>query len=453
MTRLEIFHLFQRSGFGLSPLEYEKVKPLSKSKIIDYIFDKANLNLASKVDLPEDYYQKKKNAEQGIGKDIFRKTDQKATARLGGLWLEKMADPSSSALLEKMSLFWHGHFACRPKKGILAVNYLNSIRKHSLGNFKDLLLAVSKDPAMLRFLNNQQNKKNAPNENFSRELLELFTLGRGQYSEEDIKECARAFTGWSSTPEGEFLFKRHRHDYGEKTFLNERGNFNGEEIINIILSKKACAEFLATKLYAFFVSDTPDSKHISSISDQIFDSNYNIEKTIRFMFFQDWFYNPALFGKKIKSPAELVVAQIKMLGLTFNKTSSIVFLMKLLGQVLLMPPNVAGWAGGRSWIDNSTLVVRVNLPYFLAKNIPPEIKAKGSLKDDKKNYASKRIDVSSNPKELLNWLSTHNSKRQTKELVNFLIPNHPELAKKQQPTASLLDQAISILGSLEFQLG
>jgi uncharacterized protein (DUF1800 family) len=229
---------------------------------------------------------------------------------------------------------------------------------------------------MLLFLNNRQNIKQHPNENFSREVMELFTLGRGNYSEEDVKEAARAFTGWNFNSEGNFLFNERFHDFGSKTFLGHTGNFDGEDVLKIIIEKKQCAHFIAGKIYKFFVNDEPEEKIISSLADSFYASGYNIEKLMHQVFTSDWFYDEKNIGAKIKSPVELLVGMIKNFGLTFNNTKSIVFYERVLGQVLFQPPNVSGWPGGKNWIDNSTLMVRLMLAKRLLKGTMVDMQPK-----------------------------------------------------------------------------
>jgi uncharacterized protein (DUF1800 family) len=204
-------------------------------------------------------------------------------ATINAEWLSRMANPQESALLERMCLFWHGHFACDIKSGGLAASYLNTIRKHALGRFGDLAKGIAREPAMIRYLNNQQNRKQSPNENFARELLELFTIGRGNYTEQDIKEAARAFTGWSSNFDGTFRFRRFAHDYGSKTFMNRTGKWDGDDIIDIILEQRATAEFLAAKMYRYFVNPGDDPQHIAQIANHLYDSGYHIGETVEFI--------------------------------------------------------------------------------------------------------------------------------------------------------------------------
>ena len=297
-------------------------------------------------------------------------------------WMNQMAT-SPAQLREKMTFFWHGHFACRIRRPDAALHLNNTIRQLALGTFGDLLLAVSKEPAMLQFLNNQQNRKQRPNENFAREVMELFTMGRGSYTEKDVKEAARAFTGWGYNARGEFVFRENQHDEGPKTFLGRTGNFNGEQVLNIILEQPRTAEFIATKMYRFFVNDTPNPAHIQLLAQAFFKSNYNISALVEQMFSADWFYAATNVGTRIKSPIELLAGLKRTMGLQLANDRPLIVFQKALGQTLFEPPNVAGWAGGRNWIDSSSLLYRLQLPSVLLRNAEFNV----ALKEDENDIA------------------------------------------------------------------
>ena len=296
---------------------------------------------------------------------------------LNSQWLDRMA-ANKGTLREKMALFWHGHFAVRAqgRNARVMQQYGNIIRQHALGTFGDLLMAVSKTPAMLQFLNNQQNRKNAPNENFAREVMELFTLGRDNYKENDIKEAARAFTGWQFTPEGEFAFRERVHDEGPKTIFGKKGAFRGEDVIKLLLEKPETARFVVDKIYRFFVNETPDTNRIARLADQFYKNNYQISDLMESIFAADWFYDNANRGTHVKSPVELLVGMRHALGVTFDQPQPQVFVQRTLGQVLFYPPNVAGWPGGRNWIDSSSLLFRMKLPDYVLKAAEVNVRAK-----------------------------------------------------------------------------
>lgn len=215
---------------------------------------------------------------------------------------------------------------------------------------------------MLQFLNNQQNKKDHPNENFAREVMELFTMGRGNYTEKDIKEAARAFTGWSFTPEGNFIMRPRLHDFGNKNFLGKTGNFDGTEILKIIIEQKATAKYIAKRIYQFFVNEKTDENLVNELAEKFYQSNYDIKTILNEIFTSKWFFDEKNIGTKIKSPIELMVGIQKILPITIENPKTLIIYQKLLGQMLLNPPNVAGWPSGKAWIDSSTLMLRLKTP-------------------------------------------------------------------------------------------
>ena len=290
-------------------------------------------------------------------------------------WLEEMVN-SKAQLREKMSLFWHGHFACRVVNVFFQQSLLHSIRTHALGNFGNLLKAVSKSPAMLQFLNNQQNRKLSPNENFAREVMELFTMGRGNYTEKDIKEAARAFTGWGFNLQGEFVFRPFQHDKGTKTIFGKTGNFNGDDVLNILLEQQQTANHITRKLYRFLVNEQVDNEKINWLSKRFYDNQYDIGKLLADIFSSGWFYHEKNIGNRIKSPIELLAGARRLLPLQFDNDNTQLLFQKVLGQVLFFPPNVAGWPGGRNWIDSSTLMMRLQIPLALVAKEPVNIRTK-----------------------------------------------------------------------------
>ena len=346
-------HLYQRAGFGATPEEWNKLQSLPFKVALDQLFAQAKtappLTVVPFEELAEDMMSDRRKAGRLLMQQYVLE------------WLDRMADPSESALLERLTLFWHDHFACRVVFGHLGVQQLSTLRTHALGSFRDLCLAVAKDPAMSRYLNNQQNKKNSPNENFARELLELFTIGPGHYTEEDIKEAARAFTGWGSTYKGNYRFRAKDHDYGQKTFFGQTGRFNGEDIIRIILDRPETAAFLVRKFWHYYVSAPVDEGIVRELSKLYYESDYHTETLLRAMFSSDWFYEERFRAGQIKSPVVLLVGMRRTLGMRLEQPEAQLRLLRSLGQSLFNPPNVAGWPGGRHWIDNATLMLRLNI--------------------------------------------------------------------------------------------
>jgi uncharacterized protein (DUF1800 family) len=279
-------------------------------------------------------------------------------------WLGQMVT-SKQQLREKLSLFWHGHFATNSGNILHQQNLLDTIRVNALGNFGKLLKDVSKSASMINYLNTNQNRKNRPNENFAREVMELFTIGRGNYSEKDIKEAARAFTGWGATPSGEFVFRTQQHDEKEKTFFGRTGNFNGDDILNILLEQKQTAYNITRKIYRHFVNESLNEENIKTLANQFYASGYDISKLLNSIFESDWFYASGNIGNRIKSPVELIVGIRRTLDLDLENRPVQLLLQRLLGQTLFYPPNVAGWPGGYNWIDSSSLMLRLQIPKLI----------------------------------------------------------------------------------------
>lgn len=416
----KIQHLYWRAGFGISLKEYQNISNQPIPKIVKKLINDAKKPTLLNGQLAKMDYEAYKKMSKTQKKEL-RKESVQSNIKLNALWVKQMAT-SNNPLLERMTLFWHGHFACINKiNPYLSENQNNTIRQYALGNFKDLVIAIAKDPAMIRFLNNQQNKKAAPNENFARELMELFTIGRGHYTENDIKEAARAFTGWHSNIKGEFNFNKRQHDFGEKTFMDKTGNFDGTDIIEIILEKKETARFIATKVYQYFVNDNINKEHIEELTDCFFASNYNIETLMNTVFTSDWFYDKKNIGTKIKSPIDLLVGITKTFNVQFEDAKSIFFIEKVLGQILFNPPNVAGWARGKAWIDNASLMLRLNLVNYLFQTAEINITEKPELEAARNKQAIKRINATINTRELVKSLKKHTEAEIFEILSQWLI--------------------------------
>jgi uncharacterized protein (DUF1800 family) len=303
--------------------------------------------------------------EKKMARQEMAKKSREEIRNLNLMWLEEMVT-STAQIREKTALFWHGHFACRNLNSFYQQKLLTVVRDHALGNFGTLLTEVSKSAAMLAFLNNQQNRKSKPNENFAREVMELFTLGRGNYTETDIKEAARAFTGWGFTLQGEFVFRQNLHDTGKKTVFGKTGNFNGDDVLDMLLEQKQTARFVAGKLYRYFVNQEVDDEKVEWLGNRFYQSGYDITALLRDLFTAAWFYEAKNVGALIKSPIELWAGMRRMLPTDFTNPETQLLIQRALGQILLYPPSVAGWPGGTNWIDSSSLLLRMRLPQLLA---------------------------------------------------------------------------------------
>ena len=388
----KVKHLYSRAGFGISFNDLHKLSRKNIDKVINTLFKEAKEqdditlidSVASKQQLlmQAGLYAKKDltDEEKKQRQEIVRMQNEKSRD-LNITWIEKMIN-TSNPLREKMTLFWHGHFACRSNNPMFAQQLNNIQRTNGLGSFKTLLMEVSKSPAMLQYLNNQQNRKGKPNENFARELMELFTLGRGNYTEQDIKESARSFTGWMYDKDGSFIFRPNLHDAGTKTFFGKTGNFDGENIIDIILDKPETADFIARKIYKFFVNDNPNETHVKELATHFFNSKYDIGELVKKMFTSDWFYSPENVGTKIKSPVEFIVGLSREFYVTYNKPQVLIQLQSSLGQYLFNPPNVAGWPGGQNWIDSSSLMLRMRIPSLVLNDGEIDFSGKADPEDE-----------------------------------------------------------------------
>lgn len=376
-NRLKNQHLLWRSTFGpmaenaasLDTLSQKELwslllqtsaKPAEKIEVTKNPVEEYGMTMPNPADL-----QKKLNDPEVKRK--IREQSKEDIKNLNIRWMNTMVN-SEAQLREKMSLFWHGHFACRIQNSYYQQELLHVIRTHALGSFADMLKAVSKSPAMLQFLNNQQNKKLHPNENFAREVMELFTLGRGNYTETDVKEAARAFTGWAFNPKGEFVFRKNQHDDGIKNFLGRSGNFNGDDILNILLENKQTANYISRKVYRYFVNENVKEDNQQWLAKRFFDNNYDIKNLLEDMYTSDWFYNEKNIGNRIKSPVELLAGIRRLLPMQLENEQSQLLFQRALGQILFYPPNVAGWPGGKAWIDSSSLMLRLRIPQILSAN-------------------------------------------------------------------------------------
>jgi uncharacterized protein (DUF1800 family) len=419
----KIRQLYARAAFGLKPKDWQSLQKQSLPQLVDGLFKdlKAKSIPLPDYQLPSADKLKKLSKKE---KQEIRKEVRKLTAEVNSNWVEQMIRPKNSPLVEKMALFWHGHFACESKDFSKAAQQLQTLRTHALGNFRDFLIAISKDSAMILYLNNQQNRKNKPNENYARELMELFTIGRGNYTEKDVKEAARAFTGWFTNKiTGEFQFNKRQHDEGQKTFMGKSGNFDGADIIDIILEQKQTARFIARKVYRFFVNENKvEEKELEELATVFYNSGYDIKKMMRHLFLADWFYSEKHLGAKIKSPVELMVEMSRTLGLSSESKKGWLFPQRALGQVIFRPPNVAGWPGGKTWIDNSTLMLRLNFAALVFNKAEINFKPKDEFEAVKRGNAIKKLDLAAAPKELLKSFEKYSENELPKALADYLLP-------------------------------
>lgn len=311
-----------------------------------------------------------------------QRSDRRQIADLQRWWLERMIE-TPRPLEEKMTLFWHGHFASGYRKVENSYHLFQQnqmFRANATGNFGTLLAGIIRDPAMLGYLDNQLNRRAAPNENLAREIMELFALGEGNYSESDIKEGARALTGYAFQG-NDFVFRQALHDTGSKRLFGRSGNFDGEDFVKIILSQRTCSEFIAKKLYEFFVTVVPTNRRdpaydpivsvIRQLARTLVQNEYNLALMLTQLFQSEHFYEQRFIADQIKSPVQLVVGAVRSLNTPVRDLGILNDALSLMGQQLFEPPSVAGWSGGRSWINTSTLFVRQNILTFLLTGKTP----------------------------------------------------------------------------------
>ena len=304
-----------------------------------------------------------------------QKKDREMMAEIQRWWLDRMLH-TPRPMEESLTLLWHSHFASRYRNvrdAYLMYQQNEFFRKNANGSFADLARGVIRDPAMLKFLNNDRNVARKPNENLARELMELFTLGEGHYTEEDIKQGARALTGYHVN-DNDFSFRSRQHDRGSKTLLGQRGKYDGDDFVDLLLRNRQCSRYLAFKIYRHFVADVDENKTkrprdaqavIEQMSRQLWQDGYQLQPTLVTLFKSQHFYDAAIVGNKIKSPVQLLVGTMRSLGTPMRSTHDLGKAMTMMGQVPFNPPSVAGWDTGRSWINTSTLFMRQNLCVYL----------------------------------------------------------------------------------------
>jgi uncharacterized protein (DUF1800 family) len=368
-------HLLNRAGFGVSFDLIDQFETMGPRRTVNWLLQ----GHPGAVGVKEPDWLGEEQTFQQLRKEFKdldqeqrrqlrkqkRREERQSIERLKIWWLKRMLT-SNHPLQEKMTHFWHGHFATSAQKVKSAYfNYdLNeTFRQNALGNFKTLVIKVSQSPAMLRYLDNQKNRKGHPNENFARELMELFTVGIGHYSEMDVKEAARAFTGWM-VKDGSFFENRRQHDDGPKIFLGHKGYFDGYDIIDILSKQKAMKEFICRKLWEYFVYEKPDDTVVQQLTLKFKQENYELKPLLKTIFNSKEFYSSRSVRQQIKSPAQLLVNLMDQLDIDLDNARDkfLIRAMKRMGQDLFYPPNVKGWPGNRAWINSNTLLARYNLP-------------------------------------------------------------------------------------------
>jgi uncharacterized protein (DUF1800 family) len=384
-------HLLNRAGFGGTPEEVDRLVALGREGAVRALFEP--LGGEEYAALPEfetivDGYPTRAELagltpeERKARIDEVQKQDRRQGEMFRVWWIDRMVS-SPAPLEEKMTLFWHGYFTSSirdVKESRMMIRQNELLRKHALGSFRRLLHSVSRDPAMLRYLNNNQNRKDRPNENFAREVMELFTLGLGNYTEKDIKEAARAFTGWT-VRDAEFVVQRKQHDDGVKTVLGKTGNFDGGDILDILLAHEAAPRHVATRLLDHFVGPTIPKGMVERYAKLLRAHDWEMRPVLEALFKDPDFYRPEVVGNKILGPVEFLVGISRRMG-EAPPGELLVSGSTILGQSLLDPPNVKGWEEGEAWITTATFLQRGNIAGYLVQGVDPRRIRDDFMRDD-----------------------------------------------------------------------
>ena len=381
-------HLLNRAGFGGAPRDIEVLHGMGRHAAVEHLL--AGTDAADFMERPEwarpaqvradlrrQIEERRELQEATRGKPAeeaerlrreFNQRLQRETRARGvesqGWWFRRMLH-TKAPLREKMALFWHDHFASslqKVRQPVLIVEQNELFRRHALGSFRELTRAVAADPAMMLYLDTQTSRKGRPNENFARELMELFTLGEGHYNERDVREAARAFTGYQfNRVNGRVSQVRRQWDEGEKTILGTTSRFDGPGVIELIFRGERPAAFLAEKLWRFFVAEDPPTAVIEALARDFRAADYQVKPLLRTIFLAKGFYDPAVMRDQIKSPVQFLISLLKQLEIANPPAGFALNAQQELGQVLFMPPNVAGWDWGKAWINTNTLLARYNI--------------------------------------------------------------------------------------------
>lgn len=430
LDRRQVAHLFRRAGFAANSAQLDVAVKAGIRETVKQLL---------KVDDPA--HAQSVDEMRRLAQTLLASGNAEA---LPAWWLYRMLH-TPTPLWEKVTLFWHGHFATSAAKVLdpklmYAQNEL--LRTHALGSFEALVQGIARDPAMLIYLDSATNKKTHPNENFAREVMELFCLGVGNYSEQDIQQLARCFTGWE-IQRGAFKFNRYQHDFGPKTILGERGDFDGEEGVRVILAQPAAPQFICRKLVRFFVTDEEvSSEMIAPLASYFREGELQIAPVIERILCSNFFFSEQSRARKIRSPVELGIGLLRTLEAS-SSTQKLAVELGDLGQKLFFPPNVKGWDGGTAWINSASLLGRANL-------------VKRIVEDPVTRFGGQRID------RYLDQLGWQTSDEIVSGLAELLIAVPLAADIQRQLTKELdaarnrskgLQQLLHTLGSLpEFQL-
>ena len=364
-------HLLRRAGFGGSIEDAERLHAMGLDRAVDALLDwegrpdpsvpSPKITLTARPDRAA-YRAAGSEEERQKLRRQYRRADYMQMAAVREWWMQVMLR-TEHPLRERLTLFWHGHFTSghRDVRNSYHMYLQNTLlRRHAAGSFRDLLHAVSKDPAMLEYLDNRQNRKGHPNENYAREVMELFTLGVGNYTEDDIKEAARALSGWTFAG-NRFVDNKGQHDDGAKTIFGKTGNFDGDQFLELLLAQEAAPRHIADRVFRYFAHDYPNDAVIGGLARTLARNDWEMRPMLRQLFRSQAFYGKYARGTQVKSPVVLLVSLVRSLEMNPDVMIGASVLAAQLGQNLMDPPNVKGWPGGRDWINTSILFERYNL--------------------------------------------------------------------------------------------
>lgn len=370
-------HLLHRTGFGESPKVVLELNSLSVDALINVVTTNtnpvSNLNPPAWANEPVRHrlpYKNMDETERREARQVVQKLERERYAELQHWWLNSLTS-TTNPLRAKMALFWQNHFTSefrRVRHSQLMYNQLSLINREATGNFASMLRQMVIDPAMLIYLDNRSNRKKKPNENFARELFELFTLGEGNYSEQDIKEAARALTGYTVNHKFESVFRKNNHDNDPKTILGVTANHNVDSLMELLLNNPATAKYIVSKLWRYFISTNPPVDKINALAALFRNANYEIKPLIVAMLETDEFWDINNRATLIRSPADFIVSTLRTAGIDSLDRKILLRSLKGMGQQLFNPPNVKGWQEDKYWITSQTLLARNSFVSMIARN-------------------------------------------------------------------------------------
>lgn len=460
-------HLLNRAGFGGTPEEIAALQSLGLEKAVESLIvgdEDSDLFPTPPITQPPDFVamaRERAGLPEEEKRELYRKMRAEQGLQIRNIrawWLNRMRY-TPFPLREKLTLFWHGHFATGFQK--VKITYQmwqqnETLRANALGSFRTLTKQIAKDPAMMVYLDTNKSERTKPNENFARELMELFMLGEGvRYTEKDIQESARAFTGYRVFQQNmQFTFDRKRFDNSEKNFMGRTGAFSGDDIVDIILEQPESSEYITRKLWVYFASDNPSEATIKALASHFRNSNYDIASTMMEMFLSEEFYSPKVMRQQVKSPVQWIVQTAKVLEAPLPSQGALENALPQMGQKLFDPPNVKGWEGGRNWISSSTLLLRYNLAGYIVSGKAPAQgmvgRGSGAIEVPLDKIAPE--DVRSNPEKLCEVVSMRLmgapvGKVEQQKFIAFLKERGP-----QADDATVRDFLHLMMSTPEFQL-